>query len=246
MSVKAQERRREGQWREPRPSTSCNRTRSAARSIAALALLCVCVSAGAAGEKRAYHVTVGLMVLESGSPVDQSGASEYFVRLSRNDPVLSARLQAAIELRTTLGQEIKNIEQRIKDVEADSAQDAAGDAKNKREHELTSSHAWLADVTSKMEAARDSVSELTRLLTGTTGTVSISGRRLHFADQKVGSLRIYEQDSVKIVVMEDDFFSDDLLGRKTIVIDAAMLNHGRIELSTGWVDSLHLGFVPVE
>ena len=245
MSGEAQERRREGQWCEPRPSASGNRIRSAARSIAAVALLCICVGAGAAGEKRAYHVTVGLVVFESESPVDH-GASEYFVRLSRNDPALSARLQAAREIHTTLEQEIEKIEQRIKDIEADSAQDATGDEKNEHERELTVSHARLADITSKMEAARDNVAELIRMLTGITSTVSTYEKRVHFSDQKVGRLKIYEQDSVTIAVWEDDVFADDLFGRKTIVIDAAMLNNGRIELSTGWVDSLHLGFVPVE
>ena len=246
MSVKSQERRRGGQWSKARPSTSCNRIRSAARSIAVSALLCICVTAGAAEEKRAYHVTVGLMVLESESPIDGAGASEYVVQLAGNDPVLFARLQTAREIRNTLEKEIEKIEHRIMDPEADSAQSAAGNGKKRHEDELTSSHARLADVTSKWEAARDIVLELRGWLYGSTGTVSSTERRIHFADQKVGSLRIYEQDSLDVVVMQEDVFCDDLLGRKTIVIDAAMLKNGRFELSTGWIDSLHLGFVPVD
>ena len=84
------------------------------------------------------------------------------------------------------------------------------------------------------------------MLTGRTSTVSTSERRVHFTDQIVGALKVYEGDSVTIVFKEDDVFEDDILGRRTILIDEAMLNTGHIELDTGWVESLHLGFVPAD
>ena len=78
--------------RRQRTSITFVRVRNAARSIFAWTLLCMCVSAAGEGVKPGYHVTVGLVVLESESPGDTSGAEEYFVRIDRNDPALEADL----------------------------------------------------------------------------------------------------------------------------------------------------------
>ena len=204
------------------------------------------VSAVGEGVKPGFHVTAGLVVLESESPGDSGGAEEYFVRIHRNDPALEADHRAAIERRELLESELTQAEQRIAKLEADSSQDSTTLDKDELERLLASSNQKLADVKSELSAAEKSVKELARMLTGRTSVVSTSERKVHFADQDVGTVKVYEGDSVTIVFMEDDFFADDLLGGRTIIIDEAMLNTGRIELDTGWVESLHLGFVPAD
>ena len=201
------------------------------------------ISAVGEGEKAAYYVTAGLVVLESEFPSD-TGANEFYVRIVRNDPALEAEYRTAIERSKRLQRELKQIEQRIKELAADSAQDST--AEDGPERPLASSNRNLKSLQSRLMGAENRVKELARQLTGRTSTVSTSEGRVHFFDQNVGSLRVYEEDSVTVVFMEDDVFDDDLLGRKTIIIDEVLLNKGRIELNTGWVESLHLGFVPVE
>ena len=205
------------------------------------------ISAVGEGEKAAYYVTAGLVVLESEFPRDTgSGAEEFYVRIVRNDPALKAEYRTAIERSKRLQRELKQLEQRIKELVADSAQDSTAEDEDEPEGPLASSNRNLKDLQSQLMGAENRVKELARQLTGRTSTVSTSGGRVHFFDQNVGSLRVYEEDSVTVIFMESDVFEDDLLGRKTIVIDEVLLNKGRIELNTGWVESLHLEFVPVE
>ena len=204
------------------------------------------VSAVGEGVKPGFHVTAGLVVLESESPGDSSGAEEYYVRIDRNDPALEAEHRAAIERRKLLESEFEQTEQRIAKLEADSAQESTTLDQDELERLLALSNQELADAKSELSAAEERVKELAGMLTGRTSTVSTSERRVHFIDQIVGALKVYEGDSVTIVFKEDDVFEDDLLGRRTILIDEAMLNTGHIELDTGWVESLHLGFVPAD
>ena len=51
-------------------------------------------------------------------------------------------------------------------------------------------------------------------------------------------------DQAQLHVSERDPFQDDLLGRTDFVVDSVMLETGRLELRTGWVESLSLGFLP--
>ena len=230
----------------PRICTTFGRFSSAARSISAWALLCMSVGAVGEGVTPGFHVAVGPVVLESESPGDSSGAEEYFVRIDRNDPALEAKHRAAIEQRTLLEGEFEKAEQRIAKLEADSARDSTTLDKDELERQLASSNQKLADVRSTLSAAKGRVKRLAGRLTGRTSTVSTSEKRVHFYNQNVGTLKVYEGDSVTVVFIEDDLFDDDLLGRRTIIIDEAMLNTGHIELDTGWVESLHLGFVPAD
>ena len=57
---------------------------------------------------------------------------------------------------------------------------------------------------------------------------------------------IYEGDMVQVRVIERDPFQNDLLGHTNVIVDSAMLDAGRVELRTGWVQSLSLGFVPCD
>ena len=68
---------------------------------------------------------------------------------------------------------------------------------------------------------------------------------MHFADVKL-PVKVYEGDRVTISLIEEDAFGHDLMGRKTIVLDQRVLDRGRLELSTGWVELLHLQLVRVE
>ena len=58
--------------------------------------------------------------------------------------------------------------------------------------------------------------------------------------------RVYEGDTVEVRVSERDPFQNDLLGHTSVVVDSVMLETGRVELRTGWVQSLSLGFVPCD
>ena len=237
---------RRGRAHRLRNSTTFVRVRSAARSISAWTLLCLSVSAAGEGMKPGFHVTVGRVVLESESPGDSSGFEEYYVRIDRNDPALEADHRAAVGRHELLEGELKQTELHIAKLEADSTQDSTTLDKDEVERLRASSRQHLADLKGQFLAAEKRVMELARMLTGRTSTVSTNKRRVHFGDENVGNLRVHEGDSITIVFMESDVFDDDLLGRKTIIVDEAMLNTGRIELDTGWVESLHLGFVPAD
>ena len=56
--------------------------------------------------------------------------------------------------------------------------------------------------------------------------------------------RVYEGDTVEVRISERDPFQDDLLGHTEFVVDVETLEIGRVELRTGWVQSLPLGFAP--
>ena len=145
--------------RRLRTSTTFVRVRSAACSISAWTLLCMSVSAVGEGVKPGFHVTAGLVVLESESPGDRSGAEEYFVRIDRNDPAFEADHRAAIERHKLLESELKQTEQRIAKLEADSAQDSTALDKDEVERLLASSNQKLADVKSELSAAEEGVLE---------------------------------------------------------------------------------------
>ena len=122
--------------------------------------------------------------------------------------------------------------------------DATTDRPRMPSRELALLHEQLEDFAGELATLQAKADELSSLLTGRTATVSTREHRMHFTDAPI--LMVYERDRVLVTLTEDDFFQDDLYGRKTFVIDEAMLNSGHVELDTGWVERLRLGFVPLE
>ena len=97
------------------------------------------------------------------------------------------------------------------------------------------------------EEERDRLSaderELRQMVSGRTPTLSRQENRILFNDWPM-PFRVYEGDTIELRVSERDLFQDDLLGRTNLVIDSVMLETGRVELRTGWVVSMSLGFLP--
>ena len=133
---------------------------------------------------------------------------------------------------------------RIKNIGRYRKRDATADRSKTLEHELASLHEQLEDIESKLMPLREITKELSSLLTGHTLTISTRENRMHFTDAPI--LKVYQGDKVRVTLVESDVFENDLYGQKTFVIDEAMLEAGYVELDTGWVESLHLGFVPLE
>ena len=122
--------------------------------------------------------------------------------------------------------------------------DATTDRSRMPSRELALLHEQLEGIASELTTLGDRADELSSLLTGRTATVSTREHRMHFTDAPI--LTVYERDRVRVTLTEADVFEDDLYGRKTFVIDEAMLHSGYVELNTGWVERLRLGFVPLE
>ena len=143
-----------------------------------------------------------------------------------------------------IADEVLAEECRIDDIGRYWQWDASADPSRMPDRELASLHGQLEDIESKLSPLDVRAKELSALLTGSTSTLSTRERRMHFTDAPI--LKVYPGDEVRVILSERDIFENDLYGRKTFVIDEPMLSSGYVELDTGWVESLRLGFVPVE
>ena len=103
----------------------------------------------------------------------------------------------------------------------------------------------IRDAEAKLDELTAAVRELRQLVSGRTPTLSRQGTSILFNDWPM-PFRVYEGDNIELSVGERDPLQDDLLGRTGFVVDAVMLDTGHLELRTGWVQSLSLGFVPCD
>ena len=144
-----------------------------------------------------------------------------------------------------LDRDLKKLERRIREEEGRGTEEATAKDVAGREDFLTSSNERRESIRRQVDTVRSTAKALRRLLSGRSPQVTVSGPRVHFADVKL-PVKVYEGDRVTISLIEEDAFGHDLMGRKTIVLDQRVLDRGRLELSTGWVELLHLQLVRVE
>ena len=192
----------------------------------ALALSSASAGAEKTGKKPAYRIAVGLIVLEAEAPKDGFGKSEYFVTLRRDDPAVEREIQAAKARERALKEEARRMAARERGADVEPG---AEEMQARRQ---------LAEV-------RERLKRLRRALSGKSPQVSVSGTRMHFADARL-PVDVYEGDRVTVSLLEEDAFEHDLMGRKTFRIDRGLLDKGRIELNTGWAESIQLTLVPAE
>ena len=201
--------------------------------------------AGETSRKQAYRIAVGLIVLESESPEDGFGRSEYVVTLERHDPAVKKEIGLAKVEAKTLARELKKHTRRIHEEGGAAAGEPNGKNSNERAAALASSRERLERTRQRLDVVRSRTRELHLLLYARSHELSVSGTRMHFADERLPA-KDYEGDRVTISLIERDAFDRDLMGRKTIVLDRNLLDKGRVELSTGWVESIELKLVPAE
>ena len=180
-----------------------------------------------------YYITLGHAELESIAPSDDVGASDnIFAFLRRRDATIEERIQEVVDrredLRTSLGLLLAEREEI-------AAQERDTDAVDER----------IQDAEEELGRLAAQESELRQLVSGRTPTLSRTGNRILFNDWAM-PFRVYEGDTVEVRVSERDPFQNDLLGHTSVVVDSVMLETGRVELRTGWVQSLSLGFAPCD
>ena len=183
--------------------------------------------------KEAYYITVGNAGLESTAPHDDVGGSDdNYAFMRRRDPTIEERIQEVVDRREDLR---RSLELLLAEREEIAAQERDTDAIDER----------IQDAEEERDRLTAEVSELRQLVSGRTPTLSRTGNRILFNDWAM-PFRVYEGDTVELRVSERDPFQNDLLGHTNVVVDSVMLETGRVELRTGWVQSLSLGFVPCD
>ena len=152
--------------------------------------------------------------------------------MRRRDATIEERIQEVVDrredLRTSLGLLLAEREEI-------AAQERDTDAIDER----------IQDAEEELGRLAAQESELRQLVSGRTPTLSRTGNRILFNDWAM-PFRVYEGDTVEVRVSERDPFQNDLLGHTNVVVDSVMLETGRVELRTGWVQSLSLGFAPCD
>ena len=150
--------------------------------------------------------------------------------MRRRDATIEERIQEVVDrredLRTSLGLLLAEREEI-------AAQERDTDAIDER----------IQDAEEELGRLAAQESELRQLVSGRTPTLSRTGNRILFNDWAM-PFRVYEGDTVEVRVSERDPFQNDLLGHTNFVVDDVMLDSGQLELRTGWVESLSLGFLP--
>ena len=178
-----------------------------------------------------YYITLGRAELESTTPRDDQGASDdIYAFMRRRDTVIEARIADVVD-------HLRRAESRLNRL-ADQ-QDAlrrAGDDTGAVDERIRNAR----EERDRIAAEED---ELRQLVSGTTPTLSRQGTNIFFNDWPM-PFRVYEGDTVEVRISERDPFQDDLLGHTEFVVDVETLEIGRVELRTGWVQSLPLGFAP--
>ena len=111
-----------------------------------------------------------------------------------------------------------------------------------RERLLAALNEKRNDARREHEAARARETRLRRLVSAETPILSQPGTTISFRDLPI-PFRIYQGDTIEVAVIEHDPFANDRLGDTSFVVDAQMLETGLLDLTTGWVQSLSLGFV---
>ena len=214
----------------------------------------------------AYYLTIGLLELEQGTPNDDAGTPGYFVSVHRRDPAIEERIRDAEEQRqrfrdaldehnhrmarlTGDGDAASTTTQAIDDG-GDSVADEKTDAESAedrqaREELLAALNERLNDTARELDAARSRVTDLRRMVSAETPILSRSGTMMTFRYLPI-PFRIYEGDTIEVAVIEHDPFMNDRLGDTEFVVDSEMLETGHLVLSTGWVQSLSVGFVPCD
>ena len=180
-----------------------------------------------------YYITVGQAELESTTPRDDIGASDdIYAFLRRRDPAIEERVQKVVDRRQRLATNLKSL---VAEREQLAAQDGDTDAIDER----------ILEAEEALDRLRVQESELRQLVSGRTPTLSRVGTRISFNDWAM-PFRVHEGDTVEVRIIERDPFQNDLLGHTNVIVDSVMLDTGRVELRTGWVQSLSLGFVPCD
>ena len=184
-------------------------------------------------EAAPYYITIGLAQLESTAPRDDQGDSDnIYAFMRRQDMVVEARINDVVGRRRRAESRLDQLsEERVALVEAGSDTETIDEQIREGEEE----RARLA--------AEET--ELRQLVTGRTPTLARQGSDLLFNDWPM-PFRVYAGDTVEVRIIERDPFQNDLLGHTEFVIDAAVLEAGHLELRTGWVESLSLGFAPCD
>ena len=196
-------------------------------------------------DRQAYQFLVGLVVLESETPGDGMGKSEYYISISRHDPVVEKELGMVSEEIRTVQKEIRQLASQVRDQERMDSDELTDKERKERDALLASLSAQTEEWQTQVKALETRRQALRKLLYGSTEIVSVRGVRFHFADEKI-PLKVYEGDEVKVVLFESDAFSNDMFARKTIVLDRELLKKGRLELSSGWAELIELNLIRAE
>ena len=202
-------------------------------------------SAGEDESREAFRIAVGLVVLEAESPRDGFGQSEFYVSVARRDPAAKQQHEQAKEELKALERETGELARSVAQREAQDSEGLSSSEKEERQDWLASARQRLEDFRNRKASLESTLATLWKRLWGRTSEVSVSGTRVHFADAKL-PVKVYPGDTVTVSLWEADAFDSDLMGRKTFAIDRAKLTAGGFELSTGWVEALHLELVPAE
>ncbi len=190
-------------------------------------------SAGNATDAEPYYVTVGQAELESTTPRDDVGASDdIYAFLRRRDAVIEERIREVVDRRRHLATSLESL---VAEREQLAAEESDTDAIDER----------VQGAEEALDRLGVQESELRQMVSGRTPTLSRVGTTISFNDWAM-PFRVYEGDTVEVRIVERDPFQNDLLGHTTVSVDSAMLDTGRVELRTGWVQSLLLGFVPCD
>ena len=216
-------------------AASCGEGPRYSLSVRAELPICVPVPAelmpGGAGAPRApepYYITVGTADLEATAPRDDGGRSDdNYVSIRRDDPVIEERMRSVVAARAQARQEIERLQK-------GERADGQGGSRP--------SESTLDALREEVNRLVDEERELRQMVSGETPTVARREDRISFGDWPM-PFRIYEGDAIEVKLTEQDPFDDDLLGHTYFVVDAEMLESGHVSLSTGWVESLALGFV---
>ena len=194
---------------------------------------------------QAYQFSAGLVVLESETPGDGMGKSEYYISISRRDSLVEKELQmVSVEVRN-VKEDIRKFAKQVRDQERLDDEKLTEKERKEREALLASLSVQTEQLQAQVKALEGRRQELRKLLSGSTNTVSVRGVRFHFADVRI-PVTVYEGDEVKVVLYESDAFDNDIFARKTIVLDKELLEKGQLELSSGWAESIELNLVRAE
>ena len=180
-----------------------------------------------------YYITVGHAELESTAPRDDVGGSDdNFAFIRRRDAVIEKRIQEVLHHRQLVEERLGHLMEEKGKLSEQELDTAAVDERIQDEEE-------------ELDRLSAEVRELRQMVSGRTPTLSREGTRILFNDWPM-PFRVYEGDTVEVRVSERDPFQNDLLGHTSVVVDSVMLETGRVELRTGWVQSLSLGFAPCD